>query len=67
MLRVGEFMRNHEVFSVQLASNEVPGVDFRKYNCPMCTDLAAILLDDNMGSNKILICTSEVGDYSKKR
>jgi hypothetical protein len=46
-LQVDEFMRNEEVLNVQLASHEYPGVDAIKHNCPLCKEVARILLDDN--------------------
>jgi hypothetical protein len=66
-LRVGEFMRNEEVLIVQLASHEVPGVDLRKHNRPLCKEVASIILDDNTGAKRDCFCTSEVGDYSEMR
>jgi hypothetical protein len=60
-LRVGEFMRNEEVLNVQLASHEAPGVDVIKHNCPLCKEVAGILLDDNTGSKRDSFLYKRVG------
>jgi hypothetical protein len=51
-LRVGEFMRNEEVLTFQLASHEAVGFDLRKRNRPLCKEVASILLDDNTGAKR---------------
>ena len=48
-LRAGEFIKNQEVLSVRLATDETLGVDLRTHNCPMYNEMAAIVLD-NVGA-----------------
>jgi hypothetical protein len=38
-----------------LAIDEALGVDLRKHNRPTCDEVAAILLDENMGGEKVII------------
>jgi hypothetical protein len=57
-LRAGEFIRNQEVFSLQLATHEATRVDLRTKNSPTCNEVAAILLDDNVGAERDIICTN---------
>ena len=48
-LRAGEFIKNQEVLSVRLATDETLGVDLRTHNCPTYNEMAAIVLD-NVGA-----------------
>jgi hypothetical protein len=54
-LRVANLVRNQEVFNVRLATNEAPGVDLRTHNRPTCDEVAAILLEENMGGEGVII------------
>ena len=54
-LRAAELVRNQEVLNVRMIINEAPGVDLRAHNRPTCDEVAAILLDENMGSEGVII------------
>jgi len=51
-LRGGEFIRNREVQSVQLAIHKFPGIDLRIQNLPTRNEVVAVLLDDNTGAER---------------
>jgi hypothetical protein len=54
-LRAAEHVRNQEVLNVRLTINEDTGVDPRTHNRPTCDEVAAILLDENLGSEGVII------------
>jgi hypothetical protein len=54
-LRAGEFIRNQEVLSLRLATHETTRVDLRTKNSSRYKEVAAILLDDNVGDERDII------------
>jgi hypothetical protein len=64
-LRAGEFIRSQESVNVRLAIHKAPGVDLRTHNCPTCNNVAAILLDDNMGAERDIILHFQDGGLQR--
>jgi len=60
-LRSGKFIRNQEVQSVRLAIHESPGIDLGTQNRPTCSEVVAILLDDNTGAERDIISHQQGG------
>jgi len=54
-LRAGEFISNREVLSLRLATHEATRIDLRPKNGPKWNEVAAILLDDNVGAERDII------------
>ena len=60
-LRAGGFIRHQEFPNVRLAIYEAPAVDMRTHNRQTCNEVAAILLDDNMGTERDIILHQQGG------
>jgi hypothetical protein len=60
-LCAGGFVRYQEVLNARLAIYAAPRVDLRTHNRPMCNEVAATLLDDNMGAKRDIILHQRSG------
>jgi hypothetical protein len=61
-LQAGEFIRNQQILNVRLAYHEAQAVDLRTHKCPMCDEVASILLQGKKEPKRALIFFSEMKD-----
>jgi hypothetical protein len=64
-LRTGGFIRYQEILNARLAIYEAPGVDLRTHNRPTCNEVAAILLDVNIGAEGDIILHQRGGGLQR--
>jgi len=64
-LRAGGFVRYQEVLNARLAIYEAPTVDLRTHNRSTCNEVAAILLDENMGAKRDTILHQRGGGLQR--